>query len=66
MTKARAPGAFTGNVEGPWRVDTIGKAWYVIHSLTLRAKHIGPVGARHANYFDRAIAEADRRNKEST
>lgn len=49
---------------GPWGVNSIGKAWYVCHAHTGRAKHIGRVGARgRINYFDRAMEEAARRNK---
>lgn len=64
--KAKSPPVFSADpdIPGPWGVDTIGNAWYVIHSETLRAKCIGRVGGRRPNYFDRACTEADRRNKE--
>ena len=49
---------------GPWGVCSAGRSWYVVHSVTLRAKRIGVVGAKRANYFDQAVREATRRNKE--
>lgn len=55
------------NTPGPWGVNTIGGAWAVIHGETGRSKVIGPVVGvsrrRRPNYFDRAMEEADRRNK---
>lgn len=52
---------------GPWGVNTIGASWAVIHAKTGRSKVIGPVVGvsrrRRPNYFDRAMEEADRRNK---
>lgn len=64
--KATAPPTFSTDPPGPWGVDTIGNTWYVIHSTTLRCKAIGRVGARAPyNYFDRAIEEADRRNRQA-
>lgn len=51
--------------DGPWGVDSAGRCWYVVHSTTLRAKRIGVVGAKRRNYFDEAVAEARRRNKQS-
>ena len=38
-------------------------AWFVVNKITGQAKRIGQVGGR-INYFDRALEEADRRNKE--
>ena len=38
-------------------------AWFVVNKITGQAKRIGQVGGR-VNYFDRALEEADRRNKE--
>ena len=38
-------------------------AWFVVNKVTGQAKRIGQVGGR-INYFDRALEEADRRNKE--
>lgn len=63
--KAKAPPAFSANVPGPWGVDSIGSHWYVVHRASLRVKKIGVVGSRRTNYFDRAIEEADRRNRGS-
>lgn len=59
------PAAFPG---GPWGVDTIGDMWAVIHRETGRSKFIGKLsqpGTRRGapNYFDRALAEAHRRNR---
>lgn len=64
------PPAFSADVPGPWAVDAVGDTWCVIHAETRRTKRIGPVGRlrirrsrnRH-NYFDLAIAEANRRNQ---
>lgn len=50
--------------DGPWGVNGIGRTWYVIHRVTLRAKAIGKVGGKRINYFDRALEEAHKRNKE--
>lgn len=63
MTRALSPPVFTGTVEGPWGVDAIGKNWCVVHRTTLRAKAVGPVGNKRTNYFDRALALADERNR---
>ena len=63
--KAKRPPAFEVNVPGPWGVDSIGPHWYVIHRESLEAKKIGVVGGRRTNYFDRAVDEADRRNRGS-
>ena len=38
-------------------------AWFVVNKITGQAKRIGQVGGR-VNYFDRALEEADQRNKE--
>ena len=64
--KFNNPPIFTTSVSGPWGVDSLGRHWYVVHCKTLRAKRIGPVGAKRRNYFDAAIAEADRRNREES
>lgn len=66
--KATTPPIFTASVPGPWGVDSIGRDWYVIHIITLRAKRIGRIGNKRPggrwgiNYFDRAIEEATLRN----
>lgn len=57
------PPIFTTSSGGVWGVDSLGRHWYVVHSKTLRAKRIGPVGGKRTNYFDAALAEADRRNQ---
>ena len=54
---------FSATVPGPWGVDSLGRYWYVVHSTTLVARRIGVVGAKRKNYFDEAVAEADRRNR---
>lgn len=51
---------------GPWGVDSKYNSWYVVHSVTLRAKRIGFCNSRRTNFFDRAMEEAARRNKEET
>lgn len=54
--------------EGPWGVDSVGDQWYIVNRTTLQCKRIGrvigfkPVGRSRPNYFDRAMAEAHRRN----
>lgn len=48
---------------GPWGVDYIGRFWFVIHRNNGRIKRIGPIGSPRINYFDRAMEEADRRNR---
>ena len=67
--RAAHPPIFSPTTPGPWGVDTIGGDWCVIHRGRLTGKRIGPViGAttkQRANYFDRAIAEADRRNRQA-
>ena len=63
--KAETPPIFSPDIPGPWGVDTIGRVWCVIHRTTLRAKQIGRVGSRATNYFDRAIAEANERNRKA-
>lgn len=58
---------FGATLKGPWGVDAHSGCWYVVHRTTLCAKRIGPVGAKRANYYTQAIAEAKRRNhKEKT
>jgi hypothetical protein len=74
MTKVILPGGkvrydvtFTSNVPGAWGVDAIGGVWCVINRVTGGVKRIGRVSRPRSqskiNYFDRAIAEADRRNR---
>lgn len=65
MKAASAP-LFFPHTPGPWGVDTIGRDWYVIHRVTLTAKRIGPVGAKGANYLDKAMAEAASRNRKES
>lgn len=52
---------------GPWVVDnTLPQHWAILNKATGRRKVIGPVskprGHSKVNYFDRAYAEAERRN----
>lgn len=52
------------NIPGPWAVDnTLPTHWAILNTQTGRRKVIGPVTARSTNYFDRAMAEACKRNK---
>lgn len=64
MATSKTPPLFfpTEDKRGPWGVDTIGDDWYAIHKDTLKAVRIGPVGAKRTNHFERAKAEAARRN----
>lgn len=53
---------------GPWVVDnTLPHHWAILNTKTGRRKVIGPVGKPRSrskvNYFDRAMEEAERRNK---
>lgn len=41
-----------------------GRQWIIVNEKTLRSKKIGPVTGRGINYFDRAMDEAKRRNKD--
>jgi hypothetical protein len=55
-------------LEGPWQVGertgpTSDNFWYIVNKDTGESKKIGPVRLRGTNYFDRAEAEAVRRNK---
>lgn len=60
---------FETSVPGPWRVDSIGRTWIIVNTVTGRTKNIGPVskprGQSKVNYFDRAVEEAERRNRET-
>ena len=38
--------------------------WIIVNEKTLRTKKIGPFKIRGINYFDRAMEEAKRRNKD--
>lgn len=49
-------------VPGPWGVGSTLTHWYVVNGTTGASKRIGPVAAKRTNYFDKAMAEADRRN----
>lgn len=56
------------SVPGPWQVDNsrVG-SWGIINVETGRKKFIGRAGySRHSkvNWFDRAMEEAERRNRE--
>lgn len=57
------PPTMTTSVPGPWAVDTYGLDWYVVHKDTRQCTRIGPVGSKRTNYYDRAIAEAAKRNR---
>lgn len=45
-------------------VTSKGDYWIIVNEKTLRTKKIGKVSGRGINYFDRAMAEAKRRNKD--
>ena len=49
---------------GLWVVESRGASWYIVHP-TKGAKRIGPARMRGTNYYDKARAEADKRNKVS-
>lgn len=49
--------------ERPWQIKhDATKKWTIENTLTGRTKFIGPVRSRGINYFDRAVAECERRN----
>lgn len=54
---------FSTNPPGPWGVDCTSSMWCIVHGKRLTGKVIGPVGSKRKNYFDIAMAEAERRNK---
>lgn len=47
-----------------WYVTSKGNNWIIVNEKTLRTKKIGSRGAKGRNYFDVAMAEAKRRNKD--
>ena len=47
---------------GKFGVDSIGRDWYVVNNDTLVAKRIGPARLSGRNYWDEAMAEAQKRN----
>lgn len=47
-----------------WYVTSKGSNWIIVNEKTLRTKKIGAQGAKSRNYFDEAMAEAKRRNKD--
>ena len=49
---------------GPWWVGSDQTCWYVVNRDTSRSARIGRISkGRGINYFDRAMTEADRRNR---
>ncbi len=49
--------------ETPWQIKTDAtKSWTIENRLTGRTKFIGPVRSSGTNYYDRAVAECERRN----
>ena len=55
---------FPGTSEdGPYGVGSTDRSWYVVNKHTGEAKRIGPIQLTGVNYFDKAMEEADRRNK---
>lgn len=55
--------------DGPWHVQLIGTHWFV-YNVEKRGRkaqrRIGPARTRGKNYFDLAMAEAEKRNAEHT
>ena len=52
-----------GTLDGPWHVaSSYPSGWVIVNILTDKSKYIGPVRRKGTNYFDRAEAEAKRRN----
>jgi len=52
------------NGTGPWwAVSFKDMNWWIWNEITGRRRKIGPVRLKGTNYFDRAVEEADRRNK---
>jgi hypothetical protein len=53
--------------EGPWEVEDRGEYWGIVNVETGQWKKIGPAGYKRGrpNYYDRAKAEAIRRNKKA-
>jgi len=50
-------------IDGPWHVgSTHDKCWYIVHKDTGKSKKIGPVKTRGSSNFEKAYAEAIRRN----
>ncbi len=45
-------------------VTSKGDYWVIVNEETRRSKKIGKVSGRGINYFDRAMEEAKRRNKD--
>ena len=53
-----------GVIEGPWQVGSKhDHFWYIINTINGKKRKIGPVRKSGTNYYDRAHAEAIRRNK---
>lgn len=51
-------------VPGPWAVDNSqSECWGIINTETGKTKKIGPVKFKGVNYFDRAVEEANGRNR---
>ena len=50
--------------KGKYYVTSKGDNWIIVNEKTLRTKKIGRKGAKGKNYFDEAMAEAKRRNKD--
>ena len=49
--------------ERPWQIkQDATKSWTIENTLTGRTKFIGPVRSSGTNYYDRAVAECERRN----
>lgn len=46
----------------PWRVTEYHGFWYIVNLESHKGKRIGRVGCRRVNYYDRAKAEARKRN----
>lgn len=53
------------NIAGDWVVDSIGDMWIIKNKVNGKTKRIGKVRTSGTNNFDRAMAEANARNKEA-
>lgn len=58
---------FTTDTPGPWAVTSDDTHWLTINRANGRTTRIGPVhkpGGSRKNYYDKAIATAERKNRE--
>ena len=55
-----------GTEPGPWYPASRGEFWHVFNIDTHQHKKMGPFRWRGVNHYDRAVAEANRRNRPTT